>query len=47
MRTILTFLLGEDAATKQSDKEIREALIGTAMCIALAIATLGAIYIFG
>jgi hypothetical protein len=47
MRKILNYLLGEDAINEQSDRDIREALIGTAICIAFALATLGAICIFG
>lgn len=37
MRKILTYLLGEDAVNGQNDREIREALTGLAMCIALVI----------
>lgn len=47
MRKILNYLLGEDLVNEQNDKDIKEALIGTAICIAFALATLGAIYIFG
>ena len=47
MRKILTYLLGEDLVNEQNDKELREALIGGAMCIAFGALCLFAVYIFG
>lgn len=47
MRKILTYLLGEDLVNEQSDKDIREALIGGAMCIAFGAMCLFAVYVFG
>lgn len=37
MRKILNYLLGEELVSKQSDKDIKEAFAGLAMCIALVI----------
>ena len=47
MRKILNYLLGEDAVNGQSDKELKEGLIGGAMCIAFGAMCLFAVYIFG
>ena len=47
MRTILTFLLGKELVSKQSDKELNEAIIGGAMCIAFVAMCVFAIYVFG
>lgn len=47
MRKILNYLLGEELVSKQSDKEIKDALIGTAMCIVFGAMCVGAICIFG
>lgn len=47
MRTILNYLLGEDLVNEQNDKELREALIGGAMCIAFGAMCLFAIYVCG
>ena len=47
MRTILNYLLGEDLVNEQNDKDIREALIGAAMCIAFGAICLFALYVFG
>ena len=47
MRKILNYLLGEDAVNEQSDREIREALSGAAMCAVMMIVVFTAICIFG
>ena len=47
MRKILNYLLGEELVNEQSDKEIREALIGGAMCVAFGALCLFAIYVCG
>lgn len=47
MRKILNYLLGEDLVNEQNDKELREALIGGAMCIAFGAICIFAIYVFG
>jgi hypothetical protein len=47
MRAILNYLLGEEMVSKQSDKDIREALIGTAMCVVFGAMCLFAIYVCG
>lgn len=47
MRKILNYLLGEELVNEQSDKDIREALIGTAMCIVFGVMCVVAICIFG
>jgi hypothetical protein len=47
MKKILNYLLGEELITKHSNKEIREALIGTAMGIAFGAVCLIAVYVFG
>lgn len=47
MKKILNYLLGEELVSEQSDRDIREALIGTAMCIAFGAMCLFAVYIFG
>ena len=47
MRKILNYLLGEELVSKQSDKDIREAFIGVAMCIAFGVLCLLAMYVFG
>lgn len=47
MRNILNYLLGEDSVNEQSDRDIREALIGTAMCIIFGAMCLFAVYVCG
>jgi hypothetical protein len=47
MRTILNYLLGEELVSEQNDKDIREALIGGAMCIAFGAMCLFCVYVFG
>lgn len=47
MRTILNYLLGEDLVNEQSNRDIREALIGAAMCIVFGAMCLLAVYVFG
>lgn len=47
MRKILNYLLGEDLVNEQSDKEIKDALIGAAMCIVFGVMCVVAICIFG
>lgn len=47
MRKILNYLLGEELVNEQSDREIREALSGAAMCGVLMILVFTAICIFG
>lgn len=47
MRKILTYLLGEDLVNEQSDKELKEGLIGGAMCIAFGAMCLFAVYVCG
>lgn len=47
MRKILNYLLGEDLVNEQNDKELREALIGAAMCMAFGAMCLFAVYVFG
>ena len=47
MRKILNFLLGEDLVNEQSDRDIKEALAGVAMCWVLAILCWTAIGVFG
>jgi hypothetical protein len=47
MRKILNYLLGEELVNEQSNKEIREALMGTAICIAFCAICLFAVYVCG
>ena len=47
MRKILNYLLGEDAVNGQSNREIREAFAGLAMCIVFGAMCVFAIYVFG
>lgn len=47
MRRILNYLLGEDIVNEQSDKELHEAIIGTAMGIAFVAMGIFTIYVFG
>jgi hypothetical protein len=47
MRKILTYLLGEELVNEQNDKDIREALIGLAMCIVFGAMCLFAVYVCG
>ena len=47
MRTILNYLLGEELVNEQNDKNIRESLTGTAMCIAFGAMCLFAVYVCG
>jgi hypothetical protein len=47
MRKILNYLLGEELVNVQNDKDIREALIGAAMCIAFGAMCLFAVYVCG
>ena len=47
MRKILNYLLGEELVNEQSDKELKEGLIGTAMCVAFGALCLFAIYVCG
>jgi hypothetical protein len=47
MRTILNYLLGEELVNEHNDKDIREALIGAAMCIVFGAVCLFAIYVCG
>ena len=47
MRKILNYLLGEELVNEQNDSEIREALIGGAMCVAFGALCLFAIYVLG
>lgn len=47
MRKLLNYLLGEELVSEQSDKELNEALIGTAMCIAFGAMCLIAVYVCG
>jgi hypothetical protein len=47
MRSILNYLLGEELVSEQNDRDIKEALIGTAMCIAFTAMCMGAVYVFG
>jgi hypothetical protein len=47
MRSILNYLLGEDLVSEQNDKELKEGLIGTAMCIVFGAMCLFAIYVCG
>ena len=47
MRKILNYLLGEDAVNEWSDRDLREALSGAAMCAVLMILCFTAICIFG
>jgi hypothetical protein len=47
MRKILNYLLGEDLVNEQSDKEIKEAFAGVAMCIVFGTVCLFAVYVFG
>ena len=47
MRKILNYLLGEELVSGQSDKELHEAIIGGAMCIAFGAICLFAVYVFG
>ena len=47
MRKLLNHLLGEELVSKQSDKEIKEAFAGVAMCIAFAIMLHVVLCVFG
>ena len=47
MRKILNYLLGEDAVNGQSDKELKEAFAGVAMCIAFGAMCVFVLYVFG
>lgn len=47
MRKLLNYLLGEELVSKQSDKEIREALAEAAMCAVLMFLCFTAICVFG
>lgn len=47
MRKILNYLLGEELVSKQSDKDINEAVKGMAMCIAFGAICLFAVYVCG
>lgn len=47
MRKILNYLLGEELVSKQSDKEIREAFAGLAMCIVFGAMCLFVMYVCG
>lgn len=47
MRKLLTYLLGEDLVNEQSDKDIREALIGLVYCIVFAILLHGMMCVCG
>lgn len=47
MRKILSYLFGEDVVNEQSDGEIRETLLGAAMCAVMMIVVFTAICIFG
>ena len=47
MRKLLNYLLGEDLANGQSNREIREALTGATICAVLMILCFTAICIFG
>lgn len=47
MRKILNYLLGEELVNEQSDKELKDALAGVAMCIAFGAMCLFALYVCG
>ena len=47
MRTILSYLLGEELVSEQNDKELREAIAGAIMCVAMGAMCLFAVYVFG
>ena len=47
MRTILNYLLGKDIVSKQSNKELHEAIIEAIMCVAMGVMGILAITIFG
>jgi hypothetical protein len=47
MRRLLNYLLGEELVNEQNDRDIREALIGAAMCIVFGAMCLFAVYVFG
>ena len=47
MRKILNYLLGEDSVNEHSDRDIKEAFVGVAMCMAFGAMCLFAIYVCG
>lgn len=47
MRKLLNHLFGEELVSKQSDKELKEAIQGVAMCIAFAILLHVVLCVFG
>ena len=47
MRKILNYLLGAELVSEQNDKDIREAISGAIMCVAMGAMCLFAVYVFG
>lgn len=47
MRKLLNRLFGEELVSKQSDKELKEAIQGLAMCIVFGVICIFAIHVFG